>query len=156
MITTDFLEIGCGRKPHKGFKTIDIEAYANPDYLGDFRTMNFENVQVIRAHHVLEHFGREEGIRVLEQWRSWLRPGGQLIVETPDFEGICHDFLIDPYWMTRHAFGSQEANWAYHKDGWYEAKFKNILSTIGFRITDITKSKSRKILPNITVTAIKK
>lgn len=156
MITTDFLEIGCGRKPHKGFKTIDIEAYANPDYLGDFRTMNFENVQVIRAHHVLEHFSREEGVTVLKQWHSWLKQGGILIVETPDFEEICHDFASDPYWMTRHTFGSQEADWAFHKDGWYEAKLRSVLLIIGFTIKDIRKSKSRKILPNITVTAIKK
>src|SRR3990167_3351952 len=99
------LEIGCGRMPHKGFKTIDIEEYAHPDYLGDFRTMSFTDVDMIRMHHVLEHFGRDEGIQVLNLLNTWLKPNGLLVIETPDFEGICREFLKDPYWMTRHAYG---------------------------------------------------
>ncbi len=149
------LEIGCGRKPHKGYKTIDVEVYAKPDYLGDFRTMNFKNVEVIRMHHVLEHFGREEGIDVLKLIHSWLVLGGIFIVETPDFEGICQNFAVDPYWMTRHAFGSQEQDWAFHKDGWYQDKYEKIFPIVGFHITNITKANSRKILPNIIVTATK-
>jgi len=149
------LDIGCGRMPHRGYKTIDVEEYANPDYLGDFREMSFEDVEEIRSHHLLEHFGREEGEKVLKLWHSWLRQGGKLIVETPDFEEIGKDFSIDPYWMTRHAFGSQESDWAYHRDGWYEAKFREVLPRLGFEIISIGKSKSRKILPNVTVIAKK-
>jgi hypothetical protein len=146
------LEIGCGLRPHKGFKTFDVEAYAHPDYLGDFRTMEFHDVDCIRMHHVLEHFGRDEGVRVLKRIRSWLRVGGTFIVETPDFEEICKNFAVDPYWLTRHTFGSQEAEWAYHRDGWYEQKFKDILPGWGFSIQSIQRNKSRKILPNIIVT----
>ena len=149
------LEIGSGRMPHNGYSTIDVEAYANPTYLGDFRTMEFKDVDEIRSHHLLEHFGREEGERVLRLWHSWLKPSGILIVETPDFEGICKEFSVDPYWMTRHSFGSQEAEWAYHRDGYYQKKFEELLPKIGFKIISITKSKSRKILPNIMVVAEK-
>ena len=149
------IEIGSGRKPHKGYETIDVEQYANPTHLGDFRTMRFENVEEIRAHHVLEHFGREEGEWVLKLWHAWLMAGGILIVETPDFEGICDNFRKDKYWMTRHAYGSQEADWAFHKDGWYEDKFKEVLPRLGYEIISIKKSVSRKILPNITVVAKK-
>lgn len=149
------LDIGSGEKPHKGYKTIDIEEYAHPDYLGDFRLMSFKDVDEIRSHHLLEHFTRDEGIRVLKLWHSWLRTGGQLIVETPDFEYICKDFTVDPYWMTRHAYGSQEAEWAVHKDGWYEAKFRQVLPDVGYGILQIKRNKSRKILPNILVVAIK-
>lgn len=149
------LEIGSGRKPHKGYETIDIESYANPTYLGDFRQMNFSDVEVLRAHHILEHFNREEGISVLKLWVSWLRLGGLLIVETPDFEYICKNFEKDKYWMSRHAFGSQEASWAYHKDAWYEEKFVKVFPTLGLKIQSIERSVSRKILPNITVIAQK-
>lgn len=148
------LEIGCGLRPHKGFKTIDVEAYAHPDYLGDFRTMEFHDIDCIRMHHVLEHFGRDEGVRVLRLIYSWLRPGGTFIVETPDFEEICKNFTVDPYWMTRHAFGSQEAEWAFHRTGYYESLFRVLLPNIGFKIIEISRNKSRKILPNIVVTAI--
>lgn len=149
------IEIGSGKRPHKGYKTIDVEAYANPTYLGDFRTMSFSELDEIRNHHVLEHFGREEGIKVLKQWCSWLKKDGILVVETPDFEYICENFKKDPYWMTRHAFGSQEASWAFHLDGWYEDKFKEILPKCGFEILSISRNVSRKILPNILVIAKK-
>ena len=154
-MTTKKLEIGSGRRPHKGYETIDVEAYAKPDHLGDFRKMVFEDVDEIRSHHLLEHFGREEGLSILKRWHSWLKKGGILIVETPDFQGICNHFHTDKYWMARHAYGSQEQPWAFHKDAWYEDKFKEVLPKLGFEILSITFSKSRKILPNITVVAKK-
>ena len=149
------LDIGAGRKPHKGYKTIDIESYANPDYLGDFREMTFSDVEVIRAHHILEHFSREEGVAVLRLWVSWLKDGGTLIIETPDIEYICKNWNDDRYWMTRHLLGSQESEWAFHRDGWYEEKFREVFNKIGLKITSVKRSKSRKILPNITVVAEK-
>ena len=150
------LDVGCGRKPHKGYTTIDIEEYAHPDYLGDFRTMSFKEIEVIRSHHVLEHFTREDGINVLKLWKSWLKTGGTLLIETPDFEYICKDFDKNPYHMTRHAYGSQEAEWALHKDGWYEAKFVKILTELGFKIESFKHSHTHSYqLPNITVIATK-
>lgn len=149
------INIGCGQRKYKGYVTIDIEPKNAPDICGDFRTMNFSNLDEIRAEHILEHFSRDEGIQVLRQWHGWLRESGTLIIETPDFEEICKNFQIDKYWMTRHTYGSQEADWAYHKDGWYEEKFRNLFPDIGFEIIAIGKSRSRKILPNIKVVAKK-
>lgn len=149
------LELGSGKKPHRGFTTVDIEPDSHPGIVGDFRTMTFENVEEIHAHHLLEHFGREEGLNVLKLWHGWLKPGGILIVETPDFEEICREFYKDPYWMTRHAYGSQEAEWAYHRDGWFEAKFLEELPKLGFQVTQIEKRVSRRILPNIVCFAKK-
>ena len=149
------LSIGSGRKSYPGHETIDVETYANPTHLGDFRTMNFSDVEEIRAHHLLEHFSRTEGEEVLKLWHDWLKQGGLLIVETPDFEGICDNFRKDKYWMTRHAYGSQEADWAFHRTGYYEDSFKYIMPKMGFEILSIKKSVSRKILPNITVVAKK-
>lgn len=165
------LEIGPGLFHHPGYTNIDIEEKYKPDILGDFRTMTFENVSEIRCHHVLEHFGREEGIEVLKQWHSWLKPGGRLIVETPDFELMCNYFMTQPQrlWAGREMllvafYGSQEADWAFHRDGWYEDKFKKVLTEIGFEIELIKhkhsyhrgNTKIRYRLPNILVIANKK
>lgn len=154
------LNIGCGRKKYHGYTTIDIEPKNTPDILGDFRTMNFSDIEEIRAEHLLEHFGRDEGVQVLKLWYDWLMPGGRLIVETPDFEMICAGFAeqntYGRYWFTRHAYGSQEADWAFHRDGWYEDKFREILTEIGFEIDTVVRNKTRGILPNIKVLAIKK
>lgn len=164
------LEIGVGRKHHSGYKTIDIESYAKPDYLGDFRTMKFKDIEEIRSHHLLEHFDRKEAIEVLKQWHSWLKTEGKLVLETPDFEGICNYFTNQPLrlWGTREmlvmaTYGSQEAKWAFHKDGWYEDKFKDILPKLGFKITLIKKKhnyyrdkdRTRYRLPVILVIATK-
>lgn len=159
------IEIGSGKTPQFGYTHIDIESSAKPDILGDFRTLHFENLEEIRAYHVLEHFGREEAVRVLKLWHSWLAPNGILKLETPNFEEICRRFPEDKNWLCRHAYGSQEAEWAFHKDGWWREKFECILPEIGFEIFLIKGNKSRvflegktekHVLPNITVFARKK
>lgn len=155
-----FLDVGSGHRPHKGYKTIEIQEQFKPDYLGDFREMVFTDVDVIRAHHLLEHFSRDDSDKILKQWHSWLKVGGILIVETPDFEGICRMFgethnKKTKYWLVRHAYGSQEAGWANHINGWYEEKFRDYLPTIGFRVEEITHSTVHGYLPNVTVKARK-
>lgn len=154
------IELGSGLRPHVGYITIDVESYSNPDIVGDFRTMSFSELDEIRSHHLLEHFSRDGALVVLKLWRSWLRVGGLLVIETPDFEEICKAFgerksAKERYWLCRHVHGSQEANWAFHKDGWWEGKFRVTLPKLGFKIDSITRSVSRIYLPNITVTAIK-
>ena len=168
-MNVDKIEIGSGKWPHAGYKTIDIEPTNNPDIVGDFRTMNFSNIEEIRAHHLLEHFSRVESLEVLKQWYSWLKLSGILIIETPDFERICEFFHSDKYWaspedMIAHVYGSQEAEWAFHKDGWYKAKFEEVLPKLGFKINLIKQKHSyirrgvlntRYRLPNILVIAQK-
>lgn len=154
------IELGSGRRPHKGYKTIDVEEYAHPDYLGDFRDMSFENVEEIRSHHLFEHFSRQEAESVLSLWNKWLIKGGKLIIEVPDFEGICEAFVKDRlpdhrYWLCRHAYGSQEAEWAFHRTGYWKENLEEILKYHGFEVIGFEKSISRKYLPNITVVAEK-
>lgn len=154
------LEVGCGRKPLKGFKTIDIEAYAKPDYLGDFRSMSFCDVDEIQAHHVFEHFGRDEALKVLQLWKSWLKVGGKLVVEVPDFEAVCEAFINTDnekhrYWLCRHLYGSQEAEWAYHRDGYWEDKLIQMFDSNGLIVKVIRNNVTRGYLPNIIVEATK-
>lgn len=149
------LNIGSRYRKYKGYTCIDIEPENKPDIVGDFRTMSFSDIEEIRAEHLLEHFSRDESFIVLSQWRDWLKPGGILIVETPDFEYICKNWDRNHYWMTRHAYGSQEAEWAFHKDGWYEEKYRKEFPVIGFEILSIERNVTRGYLPNIKVTAKK-
>jgi predicted SAM-dependent methyltransferase len=152
------LHLGCGYRILEGYINVDIE-HPKADIIADFRTLNYpkQSVDEIRSHFIFEHFGRKQAKRLLKQWRQWLKIGGLLIIEVPDFEGICNNFYKDPYWMTRHAFGSQEAEHAYHRDGWYEAKFRDILPRIGYNIISIEKRIGRKgVLPNLLVKALRK
>ena len=152
---TEKLNIGCGRRHLKGYKTIDIEPSNNPDIVGDFRKMSFSDIEEIRAEHILEHFDRKEGIEVLKQWHSWLKPGGRLIVETPDLQRSCSYFMSMPEKINIHLYGSQEADWAFHKDGWWEEKFRKVLPQIGFTVLNIVLPKYQNGLPSIKVQAVK-
>lgn len=149
------INLGAGKKPLKGYLNVDTQNLPDIDIVDDFRKLKFVDLDEVRASHLLEHFSREEAVKVLELWHSWLKPNGILVIETPDFQSTCRDFLKDPYWMTRHSFGSQENEWSFHKDGWYEDKFREILPKIGFEITKLEFNKTRKILPNIKIVAKK-
>jgi GT2 family glycosyltransferase len=50
-------------------------------------------VDEIRALHVIEHFDFHEGNKVLAEWYRALRPGGKLILETPDLLATCKAFV---------------------------------------------------------------
>lgn len=163
------IELGSGKMPHDGYIHIDIEESVKPDIIGDFRQMTFAGLEEIRAQHLLEHFSREEAIKILRQWHSWLKIGGRIIVETPDIEGVVERFnsngiWANKEWMVRHLYGSQEADWAFHRDGWYKEKFEKILPELGFKIIHLKQKYSyvrtgpdntRHRLPNIIVAAEK-
>lgn len=163
------VEIGAGKWPVAGYYHIDIEPGKGIDKVCDFRKMSFSNLEEVRAHHLLEHFSYSEVIDVLKLIHSWLAVGGLMIVETPDFERICQLFSSGGYWadkehMMTHAFGSQEADWAFHKIGWYKERFEKVLPPLGFEIQLIKQKhsytrygdrKTRYRLPNILVMAKK-
>jgi len=113
----------------------------------------------IRLHHLFEHFERAEALALLIRWYHWLRPGGHVTIETPDFEGCIANFTDRPVGdqsvILRHIFGSQEAPWAQHRDGWSPNRFRCVLGGLGFtRIsTSRTYSDGRRLLPNVTVKA---
>ena len=145
------LNLGSGNFPLPDFFNIDIEEKYHPDIVADFRTLNFQDIEEIHARHILEHFSREEAIKVLKLWHLWLMVGGKLLIETPDFERICGLFASPPQrlWADREhlvfaTYGSQEADWAFHRDGWYKEKFEKILPELGFKI-NLIKSKHNYI-----------
>jgi hypothetical protein len=111
----------------------------------------------IRLHHLFEHFERAQALALLLRWYRWLRPGGQLCIETPDFEGCVANFsdrsANDQGVILRHIFGSQEAPWAQHRDGWSASRFRHVLGELGFSdiSTSRTFSDERRLLPNVVV-----
>jgi hypothetical protein len=107
---------------------------------------------------VFEHFDRPTALRLLVNWRTWLRPGGVLRIETPDFERCVREFALRRLFkrrtgvVLRHLFGSHEAAWAVHWDGWYEQRYRDTLGALGF--VDPKFERARwKGTHNITVTA---
>ncbi len=148
------LHLGCGQNYLLGYVNIDLPQEgqtvmdAKADIYQDIRTLQYQenSVDEIRNHHLLEHFTRQESLKLLLQWRKWLKPGGVLFIETPDFETAAKKFsragINEKFKIARHIFGSHEADWAMHKDWWGEQKFRFVLSKLGFENIEIKKKKA--------------
>ncbi len=138
------LHLGCGESYLAGYVNIDLPTEgqtvmkAKADVYKDIRELAYadNSVDEVRTHHLLEHFSRQEILKHLFRWRRWLKPGGKLVLETPDFETTVKKFatadLKTQFKIARHIFGSQESPWAFHLDYWGEKKFRYILDKLGF------------------------
>ncbi len=164
------LHLGCGEEYFEGYINIDYPPEDHnvmeikADYYADITKLNFpdNSVDEIRLHHVFEHFPRVTALALLIRWQKWLKIGGQLYIETPDFEGSIKTFLSNPKWtvktgIIRHLTGDQSAFWGYHIEQWFPERFERTLSRLGF--TNIqTKSVSwsqEPFLSNVHVIAKK-
>jgi glycosyltransferase involved in cell wall biosynthesis len=57
----------------------------------DFEQSSISQILVL---HLFEHISPYESLTVLKNWFRLLRPGGKLIIETPDMENLCSEFLF--------------------------------------------------------------
>lgn len=158
------LHLGCGERYLDGYVNIDfppsehsVQTTSPADELADITRLEYEegSVAEVRLHHVFEHFDRPTALRLLIDWRRWLAGGGLLVIETPDFQRSVRDFVLRPSRRgvtLRHVFGSHEAAWAVHWDGWYEARYRETLGALGFGELRFEKASWRGT-HNITVSA---
>jgi predicted SAM-dependent methyltransferase len=161
------LHLGCGERHLDGYVNIDfppsehtVQVTSAADELADITRLQHPvgSVAEIRLHHVFEHFDRPTALRLLADWRRWLARDGELVIETPDFERCARAFARR--WprqrregvLLRHIFGSHEAAWAVHWDGWYEARYRRTLTAL--RYGDLRFSREKwQGTHNITVRA---
>lgn len=141
------LHLGCGESHLDGYVNLDfppsehtVQTRQGADAFADITKISFpkQSADEVRSHHTFEHFDRQAALALLCKWHDWLKVGGTLVIETPDFEGSI-SLLLDPAYsykqkqsIMRHIFGSHEAYWAMHYDGWYKDKFEHVLSKLGF------------------------
>lgn len=165
------LHLGCGKYHLTDYINIDyppelyeLELVTAADAYADVKQLNFlpNSLDEIRSHHMFEHFDRQTALALLCAWHTWLKPGGKLVIETPDFQA-CIEVIMnralsykERQVVIRHIFGSHEAQWAYHYDGWYKAKFEHVLSSLGFSELKFELINYYYLIPSILVTAQKK
>jgi predicted SAM-dependent methyltransferase len=149
------LHLGCGERYLEGYHNIDflpamhtVQTNARVDEYADILTLRYAAVSIdeIRLHHVFEHFSRPVACALVVSWWSWLKPGGLLHIEVPDFDrtawAVLNPFSSDHarHVALRHIFGSQEAVWAVHQEGWSPNRLNRLLTNMGFDHVQIRKN----------------
>ena len=118
------LHLGCGEQHLDGYINIDYPPgehnvmQVKADVYANVAELNFPagSVNEVRLHHVFEHFNRVTALAMLIKWQNWLKLGGKLHVETPDFIGSAKTLLAESSWKTkmgvvRHIAGDQSSPW---------------------------------------------
>jgi len=88
------LNLGCGEQILPGY--INVDLYCDKaDIKADVKKLPFDNdyADEVYSSPVIEHFDFKESWDVLEEWKRVLKPGGVLIIETPDMFGMCKRFV---------------------------------------------------------------
>ena len=141
------LHLGCGQKYFEGYVNIDYPP-SNHTVMSETVADEFANlfeqqysaktIDEVRLHHVFEHFSRSQACALLASWNSWLKIGGVLRIEVPDFYNTAK-IMFNPIASDkkksialRHIFGSQEAHWAIHYDGYTKSTLKLFLKLFGY------------------------
>ncbi len=164
------LHLGCGEIYLKSYTNIDypptkhtVQTRSIADEYHDITKLRYpkESIEEVRLHHVFEHFNRSVYLALLASWWSWLKVGGILRIEVPDFDRtakvVLSRFSSDKAnrKALRHIFGAQEAPWAVHYEGWSVKRLSSLLSEFGFNVDKVSKN-SYKGTYNVEVFASKK
>lgn len=161
------LHLGCGQRYLQGYVNIDfplsehtVQQQSVADQHADITRLKYDaaSVSEIRLHHVFEHFKRPVACALLVAWRAWLRPGGLLHIEVPDFTGTAISMMNPIHGLrsecvgARHLFGSNEAAWATHYEGWSRTRLSAVLTGLDFQVVSV-KRNAWKLTHNIEVVA---
>lgn len=137
-----------------GYVLQDIEAHQGIDLVCDILdiTTHVENnfCSVVRLSHVLEHFGKKQGKKVVTDIFNILQPGGLFEVFVPSFRwhasllfsGKEEDAVL-------YAYGGQKDEFDYHKTGFTPNNLRSLLEDVGFENITIQEATS------LTATACK-
>ena len=90
------LNLGCGERFHAEWVNLDLHPTNPSVQRWDLRAeLPFAEASfdVVYHSHVLEHFSKADGLRLLKRCRQVLRPGGTLRVVVPDLERIVQLYL---------------------------------------------------------------
>ncbi len=127
------LHLGCGQRYFEGYVNIDyplsehsVQQTSIADQFANLTELNYKSnsIDEVRLHHVFEHFTRATACALLASWNSWLTNNGVLHIEVPDFQKTGKVALSkfssekERAVAIRHIFGSQEAHWAVHYEGY--------------------------------------
>jgi predicted SAM-dependent methyltransferase len=88
------LHLGCGEKILEGYTNIDLY---NPkaEVKADIAKLPYDenSADEIYNCHVIEHSDYFEAMEWIKEWKRVLKPGGSLVMETPDLTLLCQKYM---------------------------------------------------------------
>lgn len=161
------LHLGCGKNIKDGY--VNIDGFVKGDNVVNMDILHLsypdDSIDEILAEHLFEHIPFKDEERIFTECFRLLRAGGKLVIETPDMEWLCKQFLeakdefssfyktgaIDDYFghnksiehrwgmITTHFFGNQNGEGQFHYNGYTKQKFIAISGLLGFQSCEVIK-----------------
>ena len=151
------LHLGCGGQRWQDFLNVDLypavegqedtsrngciaEAWADMRNLG----LDEGSVDEIFTAHTLEHFVRWEAVEMLRHWHRMLKPGGKVVLETPDLLRVILNVFHPRRSRRRLAwnmfYGNQwnRIDYETHRYVWTASELKRELRAIGYSRVEVT------------------
>lgn len=96
-LTQGYLNLGSGQRPFaKPWLNVDLQEKWQPDLVCDCAHLPYSDgtCRMVVLHHVLEHYGCNEGRGVIAEAFRLLAPGGSLLVFVPDMRALAQRWLM--------------------------------------------------------------
>jgi SAM-dependent methyltransferase len=139
--------MGCGGDKIEGYIGVDLHG-DRADIKHDILTLQLpENtVDEIYASHMIEHVHHLDAVELINKWFQSLKSGGKLILELPDLEALCKEFIEaddnQKYLLTLCMFGAfgdhaspeavKNGTASPHLWGYYPKIMNELLTNAGF------------------------
>jgi predicted SAM-dependent methyltransferase len=133
------INLGCGRRNFgEDWHHIDGADYDHLDS-HDIINLPFEDnsVDLIYASHVVGYFNRTEIIKILNKWKSKLKPGGTLRLAVPNFKAIAKLYIeknisLNTFLGPLYGEMKMGKNFIFHKTIYDFDSLKKLLNEVGF------------------------
>lgn len=146
--------LGCGTQYLPGYINVDFPQSEHSivnikaDIYSSLLTIKLQPSNEIKSHHVFEHFNYAESLFLLLKWTQSLTIGGLLKIGIPDIEvlngalnaALSQRHLRKIFKIVRMLYGSHEADWAYHINGWTEGTLSLVLEKVGFKLISLERT----------------
>jgi SAM-dependent methyltransferase len=151
------LNLACGGDYQPDYINVDLYPTdpSKIDAQFDVKDIPYEDntIDTIRAMHIIEHFSFKESQKVLQEWCRVLKPGGKLIIETPDFLTTCKRFVESDegfrVTLYGHIFSTPDIPGMIHKFLFTETQLRCQLNWAGFKNITRVKPTSSYVHPEI-------
>lgn len=129
------LHLGCGSVHKPGYVNVDIRNLSTVDLVCNITSRlpwDDDSCECVETYHVLEHLPRRKVSGVLAECYRVLQPGGVLIIEVPNFDVACQEYLAGNDERLNSIFGRQRWEGDAHLFGYNVERLTKMLENAGF------------------------